>query len=95
MMCDRERACKDGAGFSVLALAVAEEERVACGIPVGEAAGLSHEAAGECRRIGHRTAGGDDEIFAYDAPAYGYGGVGGAVDGSVGKERGPWFRGTT
>ena len=46
-----ERACKNGASLAVLALAVAEEERVGSRIAMAETARLSHEAARESSSI--------------------------------------------
>ena len=43
---------EDGAGFSVLSLTVAEEEGIAGGIAVPEAAGLANETTGEAGGLG-------------------------------------------
>lgn len=68
-MCHSEGPCEDGAGLSVLSLAVAEEERVGGGIPVPEFAGLAHEAAGQEGIALDLTAGAEDEVLGTHSAA--------------------------
>ena len=74
---------EDSASFSVLSLAVAEEEGIAGGISVAESAGLAYEASGKAGGLGDGTVPGDDEILADDALAYLYGGIFRTVYGPV------------
>ena len=90
--CDEERrlvvrhgegAGKDGAGFAVLLLAVAEEERVAGRVAVAEHAGLTDVDARERRAVLDAAAVLDDEVVGDDAVAHVDGSFGAAVEGSV------------
>lgn len=69
MMRHGEGPGEDGAGLSVLSLAVAEEERVGGGIPVPELAGLAHEAAGQEGIALDLAAGAEDEVLGTHSAA--------------------------
>ena len=58
------------AGLTVLALTVAEEERVACRVAVSETAGLSDEAAVHHHSVLDAAVAADYEIRAYNSVAY-------------------------
>ena len=67
MVGNGERSCKNGACFSILALAVAEEQAVAGGITMSELAGLPYETTCEHGGIGNMAAALDNHVFANHA----------------------------
>ena len=60
---------KDCAGLAVLALAVAEKERIGSGIVVSEMTGLPYETTGKCHAVLDRRAAAHDEVIANHAHA--------------------------
>ena len=84
----RVGAGKDGAGLAVLALTVAEEERVVGREEVRKVAGLPHEATRQYRAVAHAGARADDEILCGDVGPDGYGGLGATIDSAVVEARG-------
>ena len=58
----REWSRKDGTGFTVLSLTIAEEKRFGCRIIVSQAAGLTHEATAQHRPVIYVRTGRDDKI---------------------------------
>lgn len=90
---DGEGAGKDGAGFAVFALAVAEEEAVGGGVVVADAAGLPDEGAADLRALVDVCAGGEDKVVADHSVSDLYGGVGIAVDGAVFQSAGAFYVG--
>ena len=67
MVGNGEGPCKNGTCFSILALAVAEEQAVAGGIPMSELAGLPYETTCKHGGIGNMAAALDDHVFANHA----------------------------
>lgn len=80
------RACKDGACLAILALAVAKEERVRCGVAVAELAGLAYETSAQHGSAIDLRATRYYEVVAYDAVSDIYGGVNIAVDAAIREE---------
>lgn len=83
MVGNREGAGEDGAGLTVLALAVAEEQRVGSGVIVPELAGLAYEAAREGDSVLDGGSAADDEVVTDHSDADMDGGGGVAVDAAV------------
>ena len=88
MVGDGEGARKDGAGFAVLSLAVAEEEGIRCAVCVPEDAALAHKAVGEGGVVLHLGAAFDDEVIGNYSMADDDGSAHVAGDGAVAETAG-------
>ena len=86
---DGKRPGKDGAGFSVLPLAVAEKQRIGCAVAVSKYAALAHEAAGHGNIVVHAGAAADNEVIGNNSVADSHRRAGVAVDASVAKAAAP------
>ncbi len=62
---------EDGAGLTVLSLAVAEEQGIGGAIAMAKMAGLPHETAFQGGVIGHMGSAADYEIVGNDPVRYG------------------------
>jgi hypothetical protein len=83
----RIRAGKDRTSFSILTLAIAEEERIGSRIIMSKLAGLTNEATGEGDTVLNTGSAGNDEIISYDTNAYMNRGMNITVDASILKTR--------
>lgn len=86
-------AGKERAGLAVLALTVAEEERVRCTVSVSEDARLSDEALGQGHSVLNRGSALDYEIVGDDVHSYVHRGFGAGNDGAVAQSGGAFYFG--
>ena len=85
---DRERPRKDGAGLSVLPLAVGEKEGIRSAVAVAETAALADKAARHRRVVFHPAAALEDKVVHDDAMADVDGSDGVGTDTSVAQAAG-------
>lgn len=72
MMRHRIRSCKNGTGFTVFALAVAEEQGIRSRVVMPQLTGLPHETTGKHGAVVHARPGGYDKVIANNAMPYMY-----------------------
>ena len=72
MVSNGERPGKDGTGFSVLSLTIAEKQGIRSTVTMAKMAGLSHEATFNGGIIGHMRAAAYYEIIGNDTMCNGY-----------------------
>ena len=83
MVGNRERPRKDGAGFSVLSLAVTEKQGIGGTVTVPKAACLADETALDGGVIGHMGTAADDKVVGNHPVGNSNGRIGVAVDRAV------------
>ena len=93
MVSHRERPRKDGAGFSVLSLAVTEKQGIGGAVTVSKAASLADETALYGGVVGHMGTATDYEVVCDNPVGNGDGSVGIAVDGTVSEPAGAAYNG--